>query len=176
MPLSSIVFIVSFLIVAVIAWIAISGESRVSRKVLALAALAALVPTGYLTVSELLGRPKPASTEFLQDLGQYHRVIAYEINEDEAIYLWLRIVGSDQPRVFSFDYDTQTISRLQKAEDRARSLASSLLARVERDGTNVKNRLEFVSETEFKRALPRKPVDDTSSVTAIDVQETTDTK
>lgn len=157
MQLVAITFVVCFLLASIPAWVAVSSPGRLQHKIAALAALALLVPAGYVTVSELLGRPKPAATAFLEDFRDFHTVIAWDIHEDKAIYLWLEMPDGREPRVFAFPYDTTTVSRLQDAGERARALASKLLARLEETGRAGQTRLEFTSQTEFRRELPRKP-------------------
>ncbi len=164
MQLVAIAFIACFVLASVPALVAVSSGGRLRRKIAALAALALLVPAGYGAMSELLGRPRPASSALFEDFRSYHTVIAWDIHEDKAIYLWLEMPGGREPRVFAFPYDTATVSRLQEADERARSLASKLLARLEeaRDGSTT--RLEFTSQTEFRRELPRKPDPDEADV------------
>ena len=164
MQLVAIAFVVCFLLAAFPAWVAVSSPGRVRRKIAALATLALLVPAGYVTVSELLGRPKPAASAFLEDFRAYHTVIAWDIHEDKAIYLWLEMPDGRDPRVFAFPYDTATVSRLQDAGEMAKALASKLLARLEETGRAGESRLEFTSQTEFRRELPRKPDPDEEDV------------
>ena len=168
MSLVAISFIVCFMLAAVAGWAAVTSPGRLSRKIAALVALALLVPAGYASVSELLGRPKPADNAWLEDFTTYHTVIAWDIHEDKAIYLWLEMPDGQEPRVFAFAYDTATVSRLQKAGERAKSLASKLLARLEESGPAGTTRLEFTSQTEFRRELPTKPDPDEGDVFELD--------
>ncbi len=153
-------FVVCFLLVALIAWAAVASAGKTWRKTAAVLALLALIPAGYLATTELLGRPKPASTAFLETFVEFRKVIAYDIHEDEAIFLWLDMGGGEEPRVFAFPYDKQTVSELQKAAERSESLASDLMARLERSEGRARTDLEFTSEVEFHRQLPAKPDDD----------------
>ncbi len=164
MSLVTISFIICFMLAAVAGWAAVTSPGRLSRKIAALVALALLVPAGHGSISELLGRPKPASSAWLEDFTTYHTVIAWDIHEDKAIYLWFEMPDGKEPRVFAFAYDTATVSRLQKAGDKAKSLASKLLARLEQSGPAGTTRLEFTSQTEFRRELPRKPDPDDGEV------------
>lgn len=168
MSLVAISFVACFMLAAVAGWAAVSSAGRLSRKIAALVALALLVPAGYGSISELLGRPKPASSAWLEDFTTYHTVIAWDIHEDKAIYLWLEMPDGQEPRVFAFPYDTATVSRLQKAGERAKSLASKLLARLEETGPAGTSRLEFTSQTEFRRELPAKPDPDDEDVFQFD--------
>ena len=150
-------FLVMFALACVIAWAAVFARGRLWRKVAALLALVALVPAIFVAVSELLGLPKPASTAWLENLTEYQRVIAYDVHENQAIFLWLDAGDGTEPRVFSIPYDKETLTRLQGAEDRASSLASDLLARVSQEQGTRTDRWEFTNQTEFARELPKKP-------------------
>ncbi len=152
-----IAFAILFALCSVITWAAVFSRGRLWRKVVALLALIALVPAIYLAVSELLGLPKPASTAWLENFGEYRRLIAYDIHEDRAIYLWLDMADGTQPRVFSLPYDRDTVTRLQDAEDRANSLASQLLARESNEQGTRTEQWEFTNQTEFAQELPQKP-------------------
>jgi hypothetical protein len=154
---TSAAFLLTFGLCAVIAWAAVFSRGRLWRKVVSLVALAALIPTLYLAVTELLGLPKPVSTTWLENFDEYRRVIAYDIHEDKAIYLWLDMIDGSEPRVFSIPYDKETLSRLQGAQERADSLASQLLARVATKQESRTGYWEFTNETEFVRELPEKP-------------------
>ena len=66
MSLVAISFVACFMLAAVAGWAAVSSAGRLPRKIAALVALALLVPAGYGSVSELLGRPKPASSAWLE--------------------------------------------------------------------------------------------------------------
>ncbi|MBC6439948.1 MAG: hypothetical protein GDA49_05960 [Rhodospirillales bacterium] len=158
LPLAPVAFVVCFLLVAVIAWMAIATEGRTWRKTVATLALLALIPAGYVTVTELLGRPKPAGTAFLESFTGYRKVIAYDIHENRAIFLWFDMGGAGEPRVFAFPYDRQTVSELQEAAERAEGLASELMARLEQDERGQsRTKLEFTSEVDIRRELPGKP-------------------
>ena len=150
-------FLFMFALVCIITWAAVFTRGRLWRKVVALLALAALVPAIFIAISELLGLPKPASTAWLENLTEYQRVIAYDVHESEAIFLWLDAGDGKEPRVFSIPYDKETLTRLQGAEDRASSLASDLLARVSQEQGTRTDRWEFTNQTEFARELPTKP-------------------
>jgi hypothetical protein len=153
-------FLFMFALACVIAWAAVFARGRLWRKIAALLALVALVPAIFVAVSELLGLPKPASTAWLENLTEYHRVIAYDVHESEAIFLWLDAGDGKEPRVFSIPYDKETLTRLQGAEDRASSLASDLLARVSQEQGTRTDRWKFTNQTEFARELPTKPTGD----------------
>lgn len=165
---ASVFFVVCFLLVALIAWVAVVSAGRTWRKAAAVLALLALIPAGYLATTELLGRPKPASIAVLEAFMEYRKVIAYDVHEGEAIFLWFDMGGGEEPRVFAFPYDKRTVSELQDAAERAESLASDLMARLERSEGRARTDLEFTSEVEFHRQLPSKPDDAGDDVLVFD--------
>ncbi|MBT5432455.1 MAG: hypothetical protein P8Q36_14310 [Alphaproteobacteria bacterium] len=157
MPIAATAFVICFLLIAVIAWAAVMAHGRMWRKVAALTALLALIPVGYVAIYELMGLPKPASTAFLNDFSRNHVVLAYDIHEDEAIFLWFEMPDGAEPRVFAFPYDSATVKRLQDASDEATAISSDLMARISDSDGTMRTRLEFTSELEFNRELPDKP-------------------
>lgn len=160
---ASLIFALCFALVAVVCWAAVTAPGRVWRKAVALAALFTLIPAGYGATQALMGLPLPARVAFFDDFSEYRRVVGYDIHEDRAIFLWLDMRDGRPPRVFGFPYDLQTVARLQKAEERATSLASPLLARLEEGGNVLARRLAFTSDVEFRRDLPAKPTADDES-------------
>jgi len=156
-PIAATAFIICFLLIAVIAWAAVMAHGRMWRKVAALTALLALIPVGYVAIYELMGMPKPASTAFLMDFGQEHVVLAYDIHEDKAIFLWFEMPDGAKPRVFSFPYDSETVKRLQDASDEATAISRELKASLSDSDGTMRTRLEFTSGLEFNREMPEKP-------------------
>lgn len=70
---------------------------------------------GYVTMVELLGRPKPIEVEWAgHDLGKA-RVIAAEMREDVAIYLWLGVEGTDAPVSYVLPWSRQAAEQLNGA-------------------------------------------------------------
>ncbi len=136
--------------------IGIWSPRRLWVKGTALAVVAAFLPAAYVGYAELLSRPKPAQLELLRGQLTEAGVIGMDLREDEAIYLWLRLEGTNEPRAYVLDWDEQRARELHEAQRGA-----------EANGTEVRMRKPFaggggdrepVFYAEPQRALPPKHV------------------
>ena len=100
--------VTAFIIVGTaLASLTIWSRRLLLAKGAAIALSAVLVGTGYAATVELLGRPKPVDIEWSdQDLSKA-RVIAAEMQEDVAIYVWLGIEGEEAPRSYVLPWSDQ---------------------------------------------------------------------
>jgi hypothetical protein len=62
---------------------------------------------------ELMSRPKPLRLEW-RDAGTA-KVIGATMREGEAIYVWLQLDGTDEPRAYALPWDLQMAQQLQTA-------------------------------------------------------------
>jgi hypothetical protein len=123
-------------ICAVLAWTAIAQPGPLWRKWLALCALALSVPVALVAVHELTGRPKPIELEWIHDLKQGARVVAYKLVEDEAIYLWLILPGETAPRAYSLPWNRDSARDIQDADALAQELHTEMEMTMEEDPDN----------------------------------------
>jgi hypothetical protein len=82
----------------------------------AYALLAAATSLGY---ADTLSRPKPLKLEFAHWDADRAEVLAYQLVEGEAIYLWLRLPGLMQPRYYALPWDMRTANELMAAQQNA---------------------------------------------------------
>lgn len=75
--------------------IAIRGDKGVGLKAGALVLAAGLMATAYAGYGELLGRAKPVSQEWFARDAAEATVLASQMREGEAIFLWLRLEGDE---------------------------------------------------------------------------------
>ena len=101
-------------------------------KIGAIALAMGLLGTGYVTTVELLGRPKPIDAEWFGANLAEARVIAAEMHEDEAIYVWLAIEGEETPRSYALPWSDEAAQQLSGAMEEA-----------EQDGSDVQMRDPF---------------------------------
>jgi hypothetical protein len=127
---SDIVYLAAFALVALLAWVAIAQPGPLPRKVAALLALALFIPVGLTASAELLGRPKPIEMEWLADLGEEATVVAWDLREGEAIYLWLRLPGESAPRAYALPWSLGEADQLMEAAETAAAMETELVARV----------------------------------------------
>jgi len=153
-------FAASAALAAILATISIWSHRKLWAKLSAVAATALFIPTIYLTYADLLSRPKPASIEWWHQGASEATVVASRLREDEAIYLWIEIPGSDEPRAYKLPWQQQMAKELYGAQREAEAM-----------GTKVQMRLPFKDRKEALDAvfyaapqppLPSKQVDQAS--------------
>ncbi len=112
-----------------LATLTIWSRRRPAAKVAAVGLTGALFISGYFSLVELLGRPKPIDLEWGQPDLADATVLGSDMREDEAIYLWLRFDGVDVPRAYVLPWSQDLAQQLQSATRQA-----------EEDGTEVRMR------------------------------------
>ncbi len=98
-------------------------------KSLAIALATLLMPIAYAGYAELLGRPKPVSAESIADQGDEIFVVAAEMDEPRAIYLWLRFRGTRAPRAYALPWNIETAKQLRRALQQAEAQGTAVRMR-----------------------------------------------
>lgn len=117
MSIASAIYIVCALLITSIAWIAVGRTRTIRVRTIAVALVAALLPVGFGAVSELLSRPKPVAAEWIDRQIEEVTVLSSVLRENEAIYLWLQLPDSDQPRAYTLPWDEQTAREIAQAQE-----------------------------------------------------------
>jgi len=79
----------------------------------------------WATLTQMLGVPRPASHDILASFEDVP-VIAYELKESEAIYLWIR---REEPIAYRLPWDMPTAQSLHQAAQKAEEGKTELLGR-----------------------------------------------
>ena len=112
---------------------------------------ALLMATAYAGFSELLGRPKPADLEWAARNAEEAVVLAAEMQEGEAIYLWLRVDDAAEPRAYVLPWSMEMAKQLHRAQGQA-----------QQQGTQVRMRGPFIDADEGGErmfyAAPQEPL------------------
>lgn len=116
----------------VLANIAIWAPRRLRVKLAALVTAAVFLPALYLSLSEMLSRPKPVAAEWLRRELAEATVLDAQLQEGRAIYIWLAIEGADEPRAYALPWSERLARQLHGARRNA-----------ETSGTRLKMRLPF---------------------------------
>ncbi len=122
-------FVVSAVVAAGLAWLAIWSPRRPLIKVAALALAALLLPLGYLSLVELTGRPKEVRDEWLLAGLEEAQVLAFDLREGRAIFLWLRLPGIDEPRSYRLPWSLPLARQLQEAGRAAERAGTAVAVR-----------------------------------------------
>lgn len=111
----------SIALVAMLASIAIRSGYGLRHKVGALAIAGLFLPLFYLTLLGLLGRPKPTMLEWNLQRSADAVVLATQLREDKAIYLWLQVPDLQEPRSYALPWDRELAQQIQAAQREAES-------------------------------------------------------
>jgi len=115
--------------------LAVWSRRRIRIKVAALALAAAFLPLSYVSMTTLLGQPKPVQLEWLRSAEVEPRVLSSQMVEDVAIYLWVAHEGLDAPRSYVLPWSEETARELHEAQQQA-----------EENGTEVRVNMTVVQE------------------------------
>ncbi len=146
-------FVLAGGLVAVLANISVWAPRKVWIKVSALVTTALFLPAAYLSLADLLSRPKPVEFEWGNlDLAEA-TVIGSSMKEGEAIYLWLGLEGLEEPRAYALPWDQEMAQQLYDAQRAA-----------EAEGNGVRMSMPFERSWDKRErrfyAAPQPPVPD----------------
>jgi len=130
---------------------AIGIRHRAPRfRLAAIALLALALPFVYLGLGDLLGRLKPLRLEWSRHDVASARVVAAELREGEAIYLWLRLDGATAPRAYALPWSKPVARQLHRARRRAAATGAELRVRAPFAAGHDRSKRQFF-------AAPRRP-------------------
>lgn len=129
--MASLIYLYGALVVvaAALAAIAIRAPRPLALRAGAVALAGALMATGYAGFAELLGRPKPADLEWASRNASEATVLAAEMREGEAIYLWLQLEDVGEPRAYVLPWSTDAARQLHEAQGRAEDMGTEVRMR-----------------------------------------------
>ena len=113
------IFAAATAIAAVLATIAIWAPRRARVRIAATAITTLFLPIVYAQVVEVLGKPKPVSFEWYERNVERAALLGVSLEEGKAIYLWLRLDGSLEPRAYVVPWSLRLAEKLEDAVDEA---------------------------------------------------------
>ena len=102
-----------------LASIAIWSPRRVWIRTLALAIGLCMLPLGYISLAELLSKPKPKQLAWFERNVDRAHILGIDFAEGKAIYLWMRLPGSIEPRYYKFRWSQKIAESLQDEMEEA---------------------------------------------------------
>ena len=87
------------------------------RRTLSAGIFLVLIAIVYGGATELLGRPKPLKLEWRESAKA--QVLGAVPVENQAIYVWLAMAGSSEPRAYVLPWSQKTAQQLQDAMNKA---------------------------------------------------------
>ena len=121
------VFIAATVVIAALASLAIWAPRRTLVRVTALCVAALALPIFYVQFLEFLSKPKPQSFEWFERNVEEAEILAVSLKEGEAIYMWLRLDGAQEPRYYEFPWNLKLAERLEEDVDNAIARNSRLI-------------------------------------------------
>jgi len=115
---------------AALAVLAVWARKRFAVRAGAVALLALLLALDYAALVDLLSRPKPIALERLRGATEQAQVLAANLAEGEAIYLWLRLDNVREPRYYALPWERETASELEAAIREAEERRARLMMRL----------------------------------------------
>jgi len=144
-------FAASAALASVLAAISIWSHRKLWAKISAVLATALFIPAIYLSYADLLSRPKPANLEWWHRSASEATVVGSRLREGEAIYVWIEMADTDEPRAYKLPWQQEMAKQLYGAQREA-----------EANGTKVQMRLPFANRVENQEplfyALPQPPL------------------
>ncbi len=101
-------------VAALLAGIAIWTPRATAVRATAVALTAAFAPLAYLSLNEVLSRPKPVEHEWFKGHVAEATVLGMSLDEGKAIYLWLALDHSREPRSYVLPWRAQLAEELQE--------------------------------------------------------------
>ncbi|HET6469771.1 MAG TPA: hypothetical protein VFG43_15460 [Geminicoccaceae bacterium] len=123
-------FALAAVLAAVLGSFAVWSPRRLRVKATALCAAGLFMPLGYAGFADLLSRPKPVEFEWWLAHAEEATVLSSHVREGEALYLWLKVEGSDEPRAYRLPWNRQLAQQLQDASREAESNGSGVRMRL----------------------------------------------
>ncbi len=125
-------FVTGAALVAILASIAIWSPRSLKLKACALLCTALFLPLGYISLNDVLSRPKPVQLETVHKQLEEAAVVSSVMQENIGIYLWLQLPDIEEPRSYKLPWSEQSARELHKAQQEAES-----------QGTKVKMKKPF---------------------------------
>jgi hypothetical protein len=107
-------FVSLALVLGVFAYVAVSAGSRRRRAMIA-GSFAIILGAVFFGYSDMLGRPKSTRLEVFRTGMKDAKVLGSYLKENDGVYLWLQLPGSNEPRYYKLPWDENVAKSLQAA-------------------------------------------------------------
>ncbi len=128
-------------------------------KLGALVTAAVFLPAAYLSLSEMLSRPKPVDSEWARRELAEATVIGSKMVEDEAIYVWLVIKGIEEPRAYTLPWSEKLARQLHGARRSAEASGAKVKMRKPFEQSNDKRERIFYAAPQTPPPEKQRPVE-----------------
>ena len=145
----------------VLANIAIWSPRALRVKMGALVTAAVFLPAAYMSLSEMLSRPKPVGSEWARRELAEATVIGSQMVEGQAIYIWLGIEGIEEPRAYTLPWDEKVARQLHGARRNAEASGTLVKMRNPFERSNDKRERIFYAAPQPPPPEKQRPVENT---------------
>ena len=114
-------FVILAGLLATLAAISISAPRAFWIKVSALGITTLCLPVAYVSLADLLSRPKPIALEWSRHSLTEAVVLGSNLREGESIYLWLKVATLEEPRFYVLPWNQKLAEQLYGAQREADS-------------------------------------------------------
>ncbi len=151
-------FVIGATLAAFLCSIAIWAPRSVKVKVTALLSASLFLPVGYISLNDILSRPKPVQLETVHRHLEEAAVVSSLMKENEGIYLWLQLPDIAEPRSYKLPWSEETAKQLHKANQDAEQ--SGTKVQMKKPFERSQDTLEPVFYAAPQQALPPKQAPD----------------
>ncbi|MGI9384554.1 MAG: hypothetical protein ACR2PO_15495 [Methyloligellaceae bacterium] len=120
-------FAAAVAVAALLATIAIWAPRATWIRVTAVGVTALFIPLAYAELTGLLSRPKPMDFEWFERHVEQAVVLSVSLLEGKAIYLWLRLDSSLEPRYYVMPWRKKLAEKLEDTIEAAVKSNSSVV-------------------------------------------------
>ncbi len=121
------IFAGAIAVAAALASIAIWAPRTTSVRVMAVLIASLFIPIAYVELVEMLSKPKPISFEWFERSAEQAIVLGVSLHEGKAIYMWLRLEDSMEPRYYQLPWRQKLAEKLEDAIEDAIAGRSSVI-------------------------------------------------
>lgn len=112
-------FVVGVILICLLSSLAVWAPRRAWVRCWAVGLSAVIFVSGYATLADMLSRPKPMSLAWAEASVASADVLGSTFIEGEAIFVWLRLPGSLEPRAYKLPWNDKQAQQLQDAMNEA---------------------------------------------------------
>ncbi len=144
------------ILAAVLASISIWAPRRLWIRGAAVVATACLISVSYIGFSDLLSRPKPVHLEWAKRNIPDAQLLGASPREGEAIFIWLQMEGTAEPRAYKMPWTRKLAQQLQDATEQSRGTQTGVRVRMPFKSFAEENEENPVFYSPPRRALAAK--------------------
>lgn len=133
----------------ILTWVSISHVRSLLFRTILVVLFASFLPLGYVSLAELLGRPKPISliwlkSRIISDVKELDaEVLGYTLIEDKGIYLYLRLPDRKEPLSVVLPWSLNLAKKLKKGMRGAASKGTTLRVKLPYENSLDRNERMF---------------------------------